>query len=165
MPTVLRVGRYRFHFYSDELREPAHIHVRSPEGECKFRCSRFVLLRIEGFLPKTCEKSSVWSSNIESYLCRVTMNTIDVNAPIATEAAALRAWVEGRMVFFELSDGRIVGFPANRFQRLKAASDEMLKKVTVELDGYALRWEELDEDITVAGVVAGHFQLPPETAR
>ncbi len=36
MPTVLRVGRYRFHFYSDESREPAHIHVRSPEGECKF---------------------------------------------------------------------------------------------------------------------------------
>jgi hypothetical protein len=36
MPTVLRVGSYRFHFYSDELREPAHIHVRSPTGECKY---------------------------------------------------------------------------------------------------------------------------------
>jgi DNA-binding NtrC family response regulator len=67
------------------------------------------------------------------------------------------------MVFLELSDGRIVGFPANRFQRLKAASDEMLQTVTVELDGYALRWEELDEDITVPEAVAGHFQLPPET--
>ena len=41
----------------------------------------------------------------------------------------------------------------------------MPRKVTLELDGYALRWEELDEDITVPGVpgvVAGHFQLPPE---
>ncbi len=36
MTTVLRVGRYRFHFYSDERNEPAHIHVRAPEGECKF---------------------------------------------------------------------------------------------------------------------------------
>ena len=36
MPTVLPVGPYRFHFYSDESREPPHIHVRSPEGECKF---------------------------------------------------------------------------------------------------------------------------------
>lgn len=36
MPTVLRVGSYRFHFYSDESREPPHIHVRSPDGECKF---------------------------------------------------------------------------------------------------------------------------------
>jgi hypothetical protein len=40
----------------------------------------------------------------------------------------------------------------------------MLRKVKLELDGYALRWEELDEDITVPGVVTGHFQLPPEAA-
>lgn len=36
MPTVLRIGRYRFHFYSDEGHEPAHIHVRTSDGECKF---------------------------------------------------------------------------------------------------------------------------------
>ena len=28
------------------------------------------------------------------------------------------------------------------------------------IEGFALRWEALDEDITVPGVVAGHFQLP-----
>lgn len=42
-----------------------------------------------------------------------------------------------------------------------AASDEQLRAVTLELNGYALRWEELDEDITVPGVVAGRFQLQP----
>jgi hypothetical protein len=83
-------------------------------------------------------------------------------ANVAAEPVAIRTWVQGRMVFVELSDGRIVGFPASRFRRLKDAPDELLQKVTVELDGYALRWEELDEDITVPGVVAGHFQLPPE---
>jgi hypothetical protein len=36
MPTVLRIGPFRFHFYSDESDEPAHIHVRSGDGECKF---------------------------------------------------------------------------------------------------------------------------------
>ena len=36
MPTVLRIGSFRFHFYSDETNEPAHIHIRSAEGECKF---------------------------------------------------------------------------------------------------------------------------------
>lgn len=81
---------------------------------------------------------------------------------VAAEAVAVRVWVEQRMVFLELTDGRIVGFPANRFQRLRDASDEQLQKVTLELDGYALRWEELDEDITVPGVVAGRFQLPLE---
>ena len=36
MPTVLRIGPFRFHFYSDEGNEPAHIHVSSGEGEVKF---------------------------------------------------------------------------------------------------------------------------------
>lgn len=89
------------------------------------------------------------------------MNTIAVDS-IATEPAAVRTWAEGRMIFVELSDGRIIGFPANRFRRLKEASNEQLAKVTLELDGYALRWEEIDEDITVPGIVAGRFQLAPE---
>ena len=76
------------------------------------------------------------------------------------EPAALRVWVEQRMVFLELTDGRIVGFPADRFRILKAATEAQLQGVTLELDGFALRWEELDEDITVPGVVAGRFQLP-----
>lgn len=36
MPTVLRVGRYRFFFYSNEGREPPHIHVNAGEDEAKF---------------------------------------------------------------------------------------------------------------------------------
>ena len=76
------------------------------------------------------------------------------------EPTALRVWVEKRMVFLELTDGRIVGFPADRFRILRAATDEQLQNVVLELDGYALRWEQLDEDLTVPGVVAGYFQLP-----
>ena len=36
MPTVLRVDAYRFYFYSDEGKEPPHIHIATPDGECKF---------------------------------------------------------------------------------------------------------------------------------
>ncbi len=36
MPTVLRIGNFRFHFYSDEGNEPPHIHVATPDGECKY---------------------------------------------------------------------------------------------------------------------------------
>ena len=76
------------------------------------------------------------------------------------EPAALRAWSEGCYIYVELTDGRIIGFPADRFSILRAATTEQLKEVTLRLDGYALRWESLDEDITVPGVVAGRFQLP-----
>lgn len=88
------------------------------------------------------------------------MSTIIVEREAEIEPTAVRAWAEGRTVFLELTDGRIIGFPANRFRILKNATNEQLQEVTLRLDGYALRWESLDEDITVPGVVAGHFQLP-----
>jgi hypothetical protein len=88
------------------------------------------------------------------------MNTTTVDREVSSEPAALRAWTEGRRVYVELHDGRIVGFPADRFRILSQATDDQLAKVQLELNGYALRWEELDEDITVPGIVAGRFQLP-----
>jgi hypothetical protein len=81
---------------------------------------------------------------------------------VQTEPAARRAWSEGRTVFIELVDGRILGFPADRFRILRGATDEQLQEVRLEVNGYALRWENLDEDISVPGVVAGRFQLPLE---
>ena len=69
------------------------------------------------------------------------------------------------MVFVELTDGRQVGFPADRFRILRDASGEDLQKVQLRLHGAALRWEDLDEDISVQGIVEGRFQLAlPETA-
>lgn len=84
------------------------------------------------------------------------MNTIIFE----TEPVAIRAWAEKRFIYLELTDGRIFGFPADRFRILGQASEDQLEKVQVEVNGHALRWEELDEDLTVAGVVAGRFQLP-----
>jgi len=76
------------------------------------------------------------------------------------EPAAIRAWAEKRTIFIELTDGRIIGFPADRFKILSKANEKQLKKVVLRLDGFALRWESLDEDITVRGIIAGNFQLP-----
>ncbi|MBE7536901.1 MAG: DUF4160 domain-containing protein [Opitutaceae bacterium] len=52
MPTVLRIGSYRFHFYSDEGEEPPHIHVRAPEGECKFWLEPVALALVKGVKPR-----------------------------------------------------------------------------------------------------------------
>jgi hypothetical protein len=84
------------------------------------------------------------------------MSSLDVER----DYHALRAWVSERMVFVELSDGRQIGFPAARFRRLSEASDAQLAEVVLRLDGTALRWETIDEDLTVRGIVEGHFQLP-----
>ncbi len=36
MPTVLRIGPYRFFFYSADCDEPPHIHVARDDDEAKF---------------------------------------------------------------------------------------------------------------------------------
>lgn len=84
------------------------------------------------------------------------MNITDILA----EPIAIKVWTEKRIVYLELADQRIIGFPAKRFKILKDASEALLNKVELRLDGTALRWEELDEDITVRGIVLGNFQLP-----
>ncbi|MCD8481585.1 MAG: DUF4160 domain-containing protein [Verrucomicrobia bacterium] len=49
MPTVLRVGPYRFHFYSRENNEPPHVHVSRDDCECKFWLSSDGLAKNYGF--------------------------------------------------------------------------------------------------------------------
>jgi hypothetical protein len=88
------------------------------------------------------------------------MSSTTPESALQAEPAAVRAWVDVRTVYLELVDGRIFGFPADRFRILSRASDADLQEVCLELNGHALRWEKLDEDITVPGVIAGHFQLP-----
>ena len=36
MPTILRIGPYRFYFYSHEPNEPPHIHVDRDDDTAKF---------------------------------------------------------------------------------------------------------------------------------
>ncbi|MGR1650677.1 DUF4160 domain-containing protein [Salmonella enterica] len=35
MPTVLRIGAYRFYFYSHEPNEPAHVHIDKGNATAK----------------------------------------------------------------------------------------------------------------------------------
>ena len=74
-----------------------------------------------------------------------------------TETVAARCWVEARRVCVELVDGRFVSFPAAKFPLLANAPEDLLQKVKLRLNGLALRWEELDEDIWVDDAVCGRF--------
>ena len=49
MPTVLRVGRFRFFFFSNEAQEPAHIHVKSGGDEAKLWLDPVELAANAGF--------------------------------------------------------------------------------------------------------------------
>ena len=88
------------------------------------------------------------------------MSSTTVNSKIEIEPIATKVWVKDRTIYIELADFRIIGFPAARFKLLKNATDEQLEQVKIRLEGRALRWEELDEDLTVQGILNADFQLP-----
>lgn len=52
MPTVLRIGSYRFYFYSHEPNEPPHIHVDKDAASAKFWLDEIDLAQNIGFAKK-----------------------------------------------------------------------------------------------------------------
>lgn len=51
MPTVLRVGPYRFLFYAGDRNEPPHVHVERNDNIAKFWLDPVRLQRSGGFRP------------------------------------------------------------------------------------------------------------------
>jgi hypothetical protein len=49
MPTVLREAGYRFFFYSNEGREPPHVHVQKAEAYAKVWLDTLVVSDVNGF--------------------------------------------------------------------------------------------------------------------
>jgi hypothetical protein len=67
--------------------------------------------------------------------------------------AALSVRFEPDIMLLELSDGRSLGVPLAWFPKLLNASDAQLK--AVEISRLGLHWEALNEDISIAGLLAG----------
>lgn len=62
---------------------------------------------------------------------------------------------EGEMLWVDLLDGRTLGVPLAYFPRLLRASPEQRTLYEISGGGSGLHWPELDEDILVAGLLAG----------
>ena len=64
----------------------------------------------------------------------------------------------------DLSDGRVISVPLAWFPRLLHATPQQREKV--ELGAQGLHWDELDEDISIDGLLAGmgdRTRLPTTT--
>lgn len=56
-------------------------------------------------------------------------------------------------MWVSLSDGRVLGIPLAWFPRLLAASMEQRLEFDLSVSG--IHWDALDEDISIAGLIAG----------
>lgn len=68
-------------------------------------------------------------------------------------ASATRARFDPDCMWVELSDGRRLGVPLAWFPRLVRASAQELEQVRISSRG--LHWDALDEDVSIAGLLAG----------
>ena len=74
---------------------------------------------------------------------------MSISAKVRTLAFGLHTmWVE-------LEDGRLLGVPLALFPRLSRATPEQRMNYRIGYSGNGLHWEELDEDISVEGLLAG----------
>ncbi len=55
----------------------------------------------------------------------------------------------------ELSDGRTISAPLGWFPRLERATEQERKNWRLIGKGHGIHWEDIDEDISVEGLVAG----------
>jgi hypothetical protein len=59
------------------------------------------------------------------------------------------------MMHVRFTDGRILSVPLAWFPILSQATPEQLARCEIGGGGIGLHWEELDEDLSIAGLMAG----------
>ena len=69
----------------------------------------------------------------------------------------IRAWYHNGMICMLLSDGKEVRFPVSVNRKLKNATDQQRENIEIICAGTGLHWPDLDEDLSVAGIMEGKF--------
>jgi hypothetical protein len=75
-------------------------------------------------------------------------------------ACAIGASAENGVVSLRLQDGREVRFPAWKNRRLRDATPEQLGNIEIICGGTGLHWPDLDEDLSLLGILEGRLGLP-----
>jgi hypothetical protein len=70
---------------------------------------------------------------------------------------ARKAWAENGWICIRLEDDREIRFPAQKNRRLRGGTPEQLNHVEIICSGEGLHWPDLNEDLSVQGVLDGRF--------
>jgi hypothetical protein len=79
------------------------------------------------------------------------------------EALAQKVWFDKDNMLVSLKDGRIISIPLIWFPRLKNATIKQRKKYRLLGDGEGINWEDIDEDISVSGLLLGKGDMTKKT--
>jgi len=84
---------------------------------------------------------------------------------MSTSAKSLR--FDEYTMWVDLMDGRTIGVPLAWFPRLLHATPEQRRNYRIGPSGNGLHWEDIDEDISVEGLLEGRADMtrrPPTAA-
>ena len=70
---------------------------------------------------------------------------------------AEKAWYDNNMICILLSDKREVRFPVSLNTKLRSASTEQQSNIEIICNGTVLHWPDLDEDLSITGIMEGRF--------
>ena len=74
---------------------------------------------------------------------------------VPTSALAKSVEFSDEMLHVYLTDGRVISIPVIWFPSLRHATPEQRAQCEIGAGGRGLHWPELDEDLSVAGLMAG----------
>ena len=74
---------------------------------------------------------------------------------LAAEARASKVWFDHENLWVSLQDGRQLSVPLAYFPRLLKGSTSKRKKYELSGGGTGIHWDDLDEDISVPGLLLG----------
>ena len=74
---------------------------------------------------------------------------------LAKETQATIVWTDEDNLWVALADGRQISIPLSYFPRLLKASTEQRKNYILSGGGTGIHWDEIDEDISVQGLLQG----------
>lgn len=70
---------------------------------------------------------------------------------------ATKAWFENGWIYIHLEDDLEIRFPVEKNRRLRSAPTSALQKIELICGGAGLHWPDLDEDLSVQGILEGRF--------
>jgi hypothetical protein len=78
---------------------------------------------------------------------------------LAETPNAISVWLGETSFTVELSDGRSISVPLEWYPRLRHESAKERENWKIEGQGYGIHWPDLDEDISVEGLLAGRRSM------
>lgn len=70
---------------------------------------------------------------------------------------AERAWYADGSIYVLLADHKQLSFPVGLNQKLSNASEAQLKNLELICNGTGIHWPDLDEDLSILGVLEGRY--------